>query len=81
MVEANLAVRPALRAFAPRTGAFFEALPAVDLAPWSDAEPVRTGAADVAWGEEAELNVEAEWIVFESAGAAVLTGEAVETVP
>ena len=80
-MEASLAVRPALRAFAARTGAFFEALPGVGLAPWSDAETDRTGAADVDWSEEAELNVEAEWIVFESTGAALLTGEAVEAVP
>ena len=81
MVLASLAVRPALRAFAPRTADCFEDLADADLAPRSDAEPATTGAVEAAWAEEPGLNVEAAWILFDSAGAVVLTGEAVETAP
>ena len=95
VVEASPPVRPVLRELELRTGDFFEALPDVDLAPWSDAEPDWTGAVEADWREEAEVNVEAaltpepvapepvvpEPAVPEPAVGAVLTGEAVEEVP
>lgn len=94
VVEASPPVRPVFRDFELRTGDCFGALPGADLAPWSDAEPERTGAVEADWGEEVEVNVEAartpepvvpepvepEPVVPESTGAAVLTGEAVDAV-
>lgn len=78
MVEVSRPMRPVLRAFAPRTRDCFEAFPEVDLAPWSEAEPDRTGAVEADWGDEPELNVEAEWMVFVAAGCALLTRVVVE---
>ena len=78
MVVASLAVRPALRAFAPRTVDCLEDLADADLAPRSDAEPATTGAVEAVWADGPGVNVEA---AFDSACAAVLTGEAVETAP
>jgi len=77
VVEASPPVRPVLRGL--RAADRFAALPEVDLARWSDAEPDTTGAAGADWGEGAELNVDAEWTVFEP--PVVVTGEDVCAAP